>query len=218
MSTEPVAILEDDELIRSQMARAIEEFVGGRVYEAEDRDKLLSIATDEDIETFLLDVDMGPGRRQEGLDACQGIKRLRPEARVYFYTGHAERYRQAIEELGACGLIPKRTDDVRSDMSRFAKQMKADNATDTSSVGTVTELAQDENIGAYAKLRTNREWLARYLGTYVAIVNGKQVADATEKNSLFEALRAYKGVKVFVTRVDAEKRVIAMPGVHSVKR
>jgi CheY-like chemotaxis protein len=97
---ETVLVADDDEATRKVFRRILEGF-GYTVIEARDGDEVVRrfVEESEQIDLLLLDAVMP---RRSGLDALEEIRRIRPDAKAVFVTGHVEDSprRLAIREAG----------------------------------------------------------------------------------------------------------------------
>ncbi len=112
-----VLIVEDDERLRSRLARAFRDR-GFDAREAADYESAMAAARDDSPEYLLVDLRM-PGR--SGLDVIRDVKALAPETTAVVLTGYGS-IATAIEavRLGAADYLTKPA-DVESILAAFDK-------------------------------------------------------------------------------------------------
>jgi two-component system, response regulator RegA len=174
-----VLIVEDDERLRSRLARAFRDR-GFDAREAADYDSALGAAREDSPEYLLVDLRM-PGR--SGLEVIRDVKALAPETTAVVLTGYGS-IATAVEavRLGAADYLTKPA-DVESILAAFAKSEScADPSAAADAEGAVPSLARVEwehisrvvsdcggNISKAARiLRIHRRSLQRKLGKYPA--------------------------------------------------
>ncbi len=82
-----VVVADDDAAVR-MVCRVNLEFEGYRVFEAASADELDRVLSGEDVDAVLLDVHLGA---DDGVDVARSIRERRPEIRIAFFTGSADR-------------------------------------------------------------------------------------------------------------------------------
>jgi CheY-like chemotaxis protein len=90
--------VDDDPQIRLLMAGSLQEF-GYTVVTAGTVKEALQLATGMGFDLFILDVRLPDGT---GVELCQLLRRLQPNAPIVYYTGYANEASQK-EALSTCG-------------------------------------------------------------------------------------------------------------------
>ncbi|MGE3274912.1 MAG: response regulator transcription factor [Vicinamibacterales bacterium] len=102
-----VLLVEDDERLRTRLARALEER-GFEVRAAEDRASAIAAATDDSPEYAIVDLRLPDG---SGLEVVSGLRAIDPATRVVVLTGYGS-IATAVEavRLGAADYLTKPAD------------------------------------------------------------------------------------------------------------
>src|SRR5712692_18112 len=94
-----IVILEDEE-VSEEIVRVLKSF-GCKTRRVESGDQAVELAEQGEAEFFILDIQMGEHRKNEGLDALEGIKSLDRKNFVAIYSAHPKWYHEQAERLGA---------------------------------------------------------------------------------------------------------------------
>ena len=236
-----VVVMEDSETTQKAIIRILQREFNLRVTIVDCREDAIDYAEkNREIQLYLLDVHMGNNRQQEGLDALEEIKAINEKSFVSIFTGYptpeikklasklgADLYREKsfdlendIREIGLqikkChrDLLQEQLqtiDQLREDViNELEKINKLDKLYDSSSTSL---LLKDVNIGAYEKLKLNKEWFATYQGKYVAFIDGTLIASNEQEQKLLKQLKAdkYQDKPIFLTKVEENPRIIDLP-------
>src|SRR5215216_4327152 len=101
--------LEIVEAIRHRLAQ-----LGVKVIGAENTESMMVVAHHSAANSFILDMNMGPGRTQEGLENLRVLKSFKPDANVALYSAFHFSGHQMIDavRLGADIVIQKGADGL----------------------------------------------------------------------------------------------------------
>jgi CheY-like chemotaxis protein len=134
---------------------------------------------------YILDINMGQRRSQEGITALERIKAENRAMYVAIYSSYRERNERMAMELEANMFRQKTSDSIRdigiivkhmleyiSDQINMSKERVASQLIKDSQISPspIQENSEDENIIAYEKLKAIPTWFQQYLGNYVAFV------------------------------------------------
>lgn len=110
-----IVVMEDDAESFSRIRETLAD-LGLKVIKADNVESAIQIAHHGSAKHFLLDVNMGPGRHEEGLDALEALKRYNQDLRVGIYTAYPHVFHKALR-AGADILVRKT--DVKPDLEKI---------------------------------------------------------------------------------------------------
>ena len=178
---------------------------------------------------FILDVDMGPGRRNEGLDALERVKAISPGSFGGVLSNHSDLRWQA-RNLKADVFVEK-SDDKQTDVQDIVARMwlkkclepefRRLSPTDFVRRGAVVEAAfqmhrvaregreetdwspaNDANYWTLQHLLADTEWRRRQVGKFVAIVDGEVVGVGESRGKVVEDVTGrYPDRRKLVTKI-----------------
>lgn len=88
-----IGIMENDYETRIFIKDVIKK-LGGKVYEIDRVEEVVRLAQDQNLRAFILDIHMGDGREQEGLDALEILKKIDASIFVAILSAYPERFKQ----------------------------------------------------------------------------------------------------------------------------
>jgi DNA-binding NarL/FixJ family response regulator len=217
-----VVVMEDDNSIRQYVVDALK-LIGIRARTVSDAKEAVDIAKKKLCHYYILDVNMGRRKSEEGLDALEKIKKFDPNSFVAVYSNHKDKLQKAIR-LGA-DVSKEKSESQIKDMTSIVLQMMAPCLATRPEDLIRSILGQkpqnesngddqpvsDKNIEAYKAYILNPEWVNDHEGKYVAFVNGKLIGEGDDRASLLQRMREqYSGVRILFTRVRGEKEVVRL--------
>lgn len=222
--SDEVIVMDDDDQTIAEVRTSLSK-LGYRVRRAQNSEQAVRFANTRPGRSFILDINMGDSREQEGLTALERIKVLHSTTFVGILSNYPGRYGAMAMRLGA-DIFQEKTGDQETDVYRIVERLciharKAyEEAQDvlSSVIGngnghysTVFRSTVD-NYSAYQMLRADSEWLAEHRGKYVAFLDGEMIADDPDRSSLLCRLRAeFPGCDIFLTQVEERETVIEIP-------
>src|ERR1051325_4899049 len=84
---EEVGVLEDDPETRNSISAKLRR-IGVSPVEGEGEDHAVDLAQHRGVRFFIVDVNLGQSRAQEGLDALERLKKLEKDVKVAVYTNY----------------------------------------------------------------------------------------------------------------------------------
>jgi CheY-like chemotaxis protein len=179
-------------------------------------EKAVFLAEVEHLIGFILDVNMGEGREQEGLDTLDDLKSLDRDTFVVVYSTHPDLVEKAIRS-GADFAIEK-TKGAKADLGHalacYRKKylQSSDSERDPSVAQPPEEPETDPNYREYCALLLQRHWRDEYSGMFVGFVDGAFVAAHSDRVELIRQLRLQFPRKLkFVIAVDAPELDVPTP-------
>ena len=105
MKTRRTILVVDNEFDQLKMMEALLQRIGFDVLITDDPRKALAWIRSQAVDAVVLDLIMPA---VDGTELCEQIKRLRPDVRVYAYSGHIHLYRpKQLRRAGFDGIIGK---------------------------------------------------------------------------------------------------------------
>lgn len=204
-----VGVMEDNDSHADDIRRMLES--RGLIYvPVANSERAVFLAEVEHVIGFILDVNMGEGREQEGIDALEDLKSLDRRSFVIVYTANPDLVEKSIR-AGADYAVEKRwgaTSDLAKPIGEYLQEFGLGH--DTPSLPDEPEL--DPNFREYCTLLLQRYWREKYLGMYVGFVDGAFIAANVDRRVLIEELRSvYPRRQKFVTIVESPDIDIPSP-------
>lgn len=225
-----VVIVEDDEDFKNRMRELIET---NSNYEVEVFESLQEVRNSlkESPLAYVLDVDLGNNRHQEGIRIAEEVMKCHPNAGVFFYfsaVGIDKVCEQRIRRLEPDAIFDK-TDlisdceklvkavDYRQEYNRGIESLKdylmirreymenLEHLKKCYSYGSLTT-GEIENDKAFRKYNSDENWRKTHIDNYVAFVDGEFVAKNKYRQNLLSQLALYyKDKYTLVAKVENNK-------------
>jgi ActR/RegA family two-component response regulator len=194
-----IVLMEDGD-VRKKIAAAFESR-GCRVRHIPSGDDAIQLAESGMGQFFILDIHMGEGRKNEGLNTLEIIKSIDKDIFVAIYTAYPSWYEDQAKKLDA-DIVVQKSRDVERDIDAIARKMlphalrvagkRRKEKGDAKSAPDDPEYSEEFQINykAYKKLLDDEGWVAENLNYYVAFVDGEPVGREMDRNRLLQWLVA----------------------------
>lgn len=214
-----VTIMEDDRDTYKSISRILNS-VGFKVKTVKNAEEAFKNAVNGKSKRYILDINMGNGREQEGLNALEEIKGYNKNIFVSLLSGYPDYYKKMAKKLKA-DYFQEKTSNPEKDVCLIINEMitydekilKRHIASVRTSIdlviGNPRSTLRDENIIAYKALRLNKSWLFEHNGYYLAFAHGNLVEKNKTRGKLLEqARRNYPNQRLFIIKVTEEEEII----------
>ena len=210
--------MEDDSLIQNLVKNLLEKELHCKVTVVNNREQAIKLAQQESA-FFILDVNMGRGREQEGLDALEEIKAINSNTPVFILSAY-EQYEILARNLNANGFIQKEADlkqvirsKIEPEILKYELQvLEARKQEIQDKFDKLLYPTLDPNIQAYEDLINLQEILDKYQDQYVAFLGGEIIDFDLDKVKLLERLQQnYRNQSCFFKQVKKDYEIIDLP-------
>ncbi len=125
LPTNKVIVMEDRVTTQEAIREILEREFNLHVKIVESKEAAISIAEQhQEIQGYILDVQMGNDRQQEGIDALEEIKAINEKSFVSIFTGHpSQEIQKMASKLGA-DLYREKSTDLENDIRYIGSQIK----------------------------------------------------------------------------------------------
>lgn len=220
-AVDEVVVMENDSITEAYIVEALHTF-GLKPRTVETADEAVDFAKKKKARSYILDINMGNDRNQEGLNALTRIKKVDEDIFVAVYSNHPDKLQKA-RKIGA-DVCREKSGDHLGDIANIVSQMAPPHLrglvdrlwdtlghnSDSSNKGAPPQKPeQDINRRKYQELRVDRDWLKSHFGQYVAIVDGELKEEGADRQKVLEKVRkTYSGKSIFFTEVKEEEEVV----------
>ncbi len=211
-----VVVMEDDKKVRATISSVLKG-LGFQVKYLNDADAIIQNAHRRSYHWYILDINMGRGREQEGLDALEQIKNFNQNTFVGVLSGYPDIYKRMAKNLKADWFQEKTTNTKRDVYHIIDKMLTRKEAQFRHRISSVRQsirnvIISDDNVIEYKILRSDKKWLVAHEGYYVAFVDGVEKGKCIDRNKLLkEARTRYPSKRIFITKVDKIIEFIDLP-------
>lgn len=192
---------------------------GCRVRIATNSNEAIEYAKKTQVKSYILDINMGQTRTQEGLDALERLKKINSGNWVAILSGYPQKYKNMAIKLQA-DFFQEKTGNIESDLKnimqsycQYIKPKVYKGLCETNEMGNNNhkvktiedEIKSDINYNTYLHYYSNKTWRIQNEGLYIGIVLGKIEFTGNDKNALLaEIRRKYPNVACYFTQVKTE--------------
>jgi CheY-like chemotaxis protein len=211
-----VVVMEDNKNDRGGISRVLKN-LGFQVKILNNANSILRHTRRGYYRSYILDINMGQGREQEGLNALERLKDLNEDIFVGVLSGYPNRYRQMAEKLKVDFFWEETANterDVCAIVSRMLMHKEDQFIRQISTIrGSLRNIITvDNNIMAYKIFRRDRKWLSEHKGYFVGFIRGIPRGKDKEKDKLLKELRSKNPrERIFMVKVEQTEEVIDMP-------
>ena len=229
-----VVVMEDSEITQDAIKKVLEKEFNLAVKIVESKEEAISFAGNQELQYYILDVNMGNNRRHEGIDALEVIKSINGNSFVSILTGcPTQNIQKMASRLGA-DLYKEKSFHLEDDIREIALQIKQRKRellqeklqiVDKFRNDIIDDLkklddspfdppsSEDINIAAYEKLKLDQERFAKYKGNYAAFIDGELIDSDQDEQKLLKQLKksTYQDKPIFFTKVKENPRIIDLP-------
>ena len=241
LPTNEVIVMEDRVTTQEAIREILEREFNLHVKIVESKEAAISIAEQhQEIQGYILDVQMGNDRQQEGIDALEEIKAINEKSFVSIFTGHpSQEIQKMASKLGA-DLYREKSTDLENDIRYIGSQIKKrhhdllqkqletierlrnDIINELEQINQLDKLynspstsllLKDSNIAAYEKLKLDKEWFAKHKGECVAFIDGELIGSNEDEQKLLEQLKdiTKQDKPIFFTKVEENPIIVDLP-------
>jgi len=229
--SEKIGVMEDDIKTQRLIIKSVKR-LGFKPVSIKSADDAVKKAKKGKLQFYILDINMGEKRSEEGLTALERLKEINENIVVGILTAYTVQYKQMAYQLHVDVFREKTSNqdqDVGVIMRGFFLHERTcyDNkikAVDRD-LGLIEHdlpneeerIVKDVNYRAYQGFRSDPEWLDQYGDYYVAFVGGKLVdKDMDRFNLISRVRRTYPTTAVFFTKVEKYETIIDIPSPFSI--
>ena len=229
-----VVVMEDSETTQDAIRKVLEKEFDLEVKIVESKEEAISFAENKELQYYILDVNMGNYRRQEGLDALEVIKKINENSFVSILTGCPTPNIEKMASNLKADLYKEKSFNLEDDIREIALQIKqrkrkllkeklqiidelrediVDDLKKLDDLPFDPPSSKDTNIDAYEKLKLDEKWFAKYKSKYVAFIDGELVGSNEDEQKLIKQLKSskYQDRPIFFTKVEENSRIVDLP-------
>ena len=229
-----VVVMEDSEITQDAIRKVLEKEFDLEVKIVESKEEAIRLAENQELQYYILDVNMGNNRRQEGIDALEVIKAINENSFVSILTGYPTPNIQKMASNLGVDFYKKKSVHLEDDIREIASQIKqhkrelleenlqiidelrsdiVDDLKKLDDSHFESPSSEDLNIAAYEKLKLDQKWFAKYQGKYVAFIDGGLLGSDEDEQKLLKQLKSskYQDKPIFFTKVEENPRIIDLP-------
>jgi CheY-like chemotaxis protein len=210
---EKIMIMEENPRTRNIIKRSLNN-LGYHVVVANNADEAIRAATRKKVSTFILDINMGENRVQEGLDALEKLKKVDSELFVGLLTSYARRHREMARKLRA-NVFQEKSENIPNDVMVILREMiKERRNVYEKNLEVMDDLLirEDKNLASYDRCRIDPLWYEEHKGVYVAFANGEMIYEDIDEQRFFKELRSrISNTDIFYVKVEESDEIIDIP-------
>jgi DNA-binding NarL/FixJ family response regulator len=230
---EKIVIVEDDKDYREMMKKRIEEISSYGVLAIDTMEQVANEFASPPL-IYVLDIDLGMGKEQDGIKIGMEVKKQNPRSGVFIYAatiGLDDGARKQLWSLEPDAIFNKT--DIREDCEKIIKaadyrkeymeiavgdnrkylesrKKYFDNLMYLDNCFELEHFSEGEfkNRNAFEKYRDNDIWRETHLDSYVAFVNGEFIDKDRDRSTLLTRIRAtvgYASKDKMIVRVENNK-------------